>query len=52
MKKSSKRYGYVDLESDRQASMALLFKLVDMLDDESINMTSCEIRMLLLDAIE
>ena len=40
-----------DFESEKQAKMALLSKIVDKMDDESLILTSCEIRMYLLDVI-
>jgi hypothetical protein len=52
MKKRSKKTIIQDFESEKQAKMALLSKIVDKMDDESLILTSCEIRMYLLDIIE
>lgn len=52
MKKRIKRNINKQLDMVKQSREALLIKLVDMLDDTSLKLSSCEIRMLLLDAIE
>lgn len=52
MKKRVKRNIEKDLNLVKQSREALLIKMVDMLDDSSTKLSSCEIRMLLLDAIE
>lgn len=52
MKKRGKKVKTVDYENIKQSKIALLTKLVDKLDDNSLKLSSCEIRMYILDAIE
>ncbi len=42
----------MDYESQRQARVALLVKILDVLDDNECKMTSCEIRIRLLDIVD
>jgi hypothetical protein len=39
------------MESVKEAQDALLTKIIEKIDDNSLKMTSCEIRMYILDAI-
>lgn len=52
MKKCKKNACNVDYESQRQARVALLVKILDVLDDNECKMTSCEIRIRLLDIVD
>lgn len=52
MKKRAKKAIKRDFESERQSRLALLSKLMNRINDESLNMTSCELRMYLLDIID
>lgn len=52
MKKRGKKIKTVDYESLKQAKIALLTKIVDSLDDNLCSMSSCEIRLRLLDIMD
>lgn len=52
MKKEVKKRINRDFESERQSRLALLSKLMDRINDESLKITSCELRMYLLDVID
>lgn len=52
MKKRSRKSAKKDFEAERQARLALLSRLVDKLDDDSLKISSCELRMYLLDVID
>lgn len=52
MKKSKKMVSIKDFEATKEARVSLLTRLVKLLDDDSQRLTSCEIRMYLLDAMD
>ena len=51
MRKKKKTITIPIMESVKEAQDALLTKIIEKIDDNSLKMTSCEIRMYILDAI-